>query len=133
MSNKILRLPLFYRLVVLSLSIFCVIISIYLLIFQKEEWPYLIILDVFFALPSMIMFISWSLWKVEIIQDGFIYRNYFGVKHKYNFADLEYIIHPKGAKWYFYKNGKKIICIAYYIENGNMLERAYKKFSQKNK
>ncbi|MGN0824033.1 MAG: DUF6560 family protein [Candidatus Coproplasma sp.] len=133
MNKQILRVPTFYRLVFLFLLIFCIIISIYALIFQIDEWPYLIILDGFFALPSLIFFICWSLWKVEILQDGFIYRNYFGVKRKYNFADLEYKMHSKGAKWYFYKNGKKIICIAYFIENGNTLERAYKKFNQKNK
>ncbi|MGN0804791.1 MAG: DUF6560 family protein [Candidatus Coproplasma sp.] len=133
MNKQVLRFPKIYRLVFLFLLIFCIIISIYLLVFQTDEWPYLFILDGLFALPSLIIFICWSLWKVEILQDGFIYRNYFGIKRKYNFAELEYKMHSKGSKWYFYKNGKKIICIAYFIENGNKLERAYKKFNQKNK
>lgn len=84
MNKKVLHFPKIYRLVFLFLLIFCIIISIYLLVFQTDEWPYLFILDGLFALPSLIIFICWSLWKVEILQDGFIYRNYFGIKCKYN-------------------------------------------------
>lgn len=133
MNKQVLRFPKIYRLVFLFLQIFCMIISIYGLIFQIDEWPYLIILDGGFGLPSLIIFTCCTLWKVEILQDGFIYRNFFGIRRKYNFADLEYKVHSKGLKWYFYKNGKKIICISYYIENGNKLEKAYKKFNQSNK
>lgn len=132
-NKQILRIPFFYRLIFLLLLIFCIAISVCLMIFQFDEWPYLIILDGVFGLPSIIAFICWSLWKVDILPEGFIYRNYFGIKRKYYFADLEYKMHPKGSKWYFYKSGKKIICIPYYIEGGNKLERAYKKFFQKKK
>ena len=132
-NKRILRIPFFYRLVFLLLLIFCIAMSIYGLICQFDEWPYIIILDGGFGLPSIIAFTCWSLWKVEILPEGFIYRNYFGIKRKYNFADLEYKMHTKGSKWYFYKSGKIIICVAYYIEGENKLLRAYKKYVQQKK
>ena len=132
-NKRILQFPFYYRLVMFLVFLFCVFISIFLLIFQFEGWPCLIILYVFFGFPALIIFTCWSLWRVEILPDGFIYRNYFGKKREYKFIDLEYRMHPKGLKWYFYKNGKKIFCMPFYIENEIKLKRAYNKFRQKNK
>lgn len=132
-EGSILKIPLGYRMTGLVCFIFFTLVSVALLIFQFEDWPYVILFLVAFALPTFLMFLLWSLWKVEILKDGFRYRNFIGIKREYKFKDLELIQHPKGLKWYFYKDGKKVFCMAYYIENENKLARAYNKYMQKNK
>ena len=129
--KTVLRFPLFYRMVAAIVSVCFSLFSIAILIFQFEEWPYAILLLCVLGLPYLIMFICWSLWKVEVVKGGFIFRNYFGKRKEYRYEDLEFRQHPKGLKWYFYKNGKKVICLAYYIEDENKLLRAYNKFMQK--
>ena len=79
-NKTTLRIPLFYRIVMLMLFCFISIISLYILIFQLEDWPYILIGMGFFGMPGLIAFILLSLWKIEIKDDGFIYRNYFGKK-----------------------------------------------------
>lgn len=120
-----------YRMVLLADALFFSTLSIIFLIFQFEDWPYSVLFIVVLGIPPLIGFVCWSLWKVEILPEGFIYRNYFGVKHEYKFSDLEFKMHSKGLKWYFYKNGRKILCMPYYVKDENKLERAYKKFIQK--
>ena len=73
----------------------------------------------------------WSLWRVDIQDEGFIYRNFWGRKKAYKYEDLEYEMHPRGLKWFFYKDGKKVFCMAYYIEGGDFLEKKYRKYMQK--
>ena len=51
----------------------------------------------------------------------------------YEYKDLEHRYDGKGLKWYFYKDGKKVFSMPYYIENGNKLERVYKKYQTKNR
>lgn len=132
-NERILRFPLFYRMVMLICCIFSDCMSIGILIFQFEEWPYAILFFLVFSCPCLVAFILWSLWKVEIRKDGFIYRNYFGISKEYSFSGLEIENHSKGLKWWFKKNNKKIICIAYFIENGNALEKACRKYQSKHK
>lgn len=130
-DKRVLRIPRFYRVVPFVLFGFTVIGSACILLFQFDEWPYILILLGFFGLPGLIMFILWSIWRVDIKEDGFIYRNFFGRKIEYKYEDLEYQLHPKGLKWYFYKDNKKVFCMAYYIENGDFLEKMYRKHSSK--
>lgn len=47
--------------------------------------------------------------------------------------ELKFQDDDKGIKWYFYKDGKKVFSMPYYIENGNKLERVYKKYQTKNR
>ncbi|MDE5563398.1 MAG: hypothetical protein K2J01_07650 [Clostridiales bacterium] len=127
-GKRVLKFPRFFRLVPFLLFCFTVICSICILLFQFEEWPYILLLFGVFGLPSLIMFILWSIWRVDIKEDGFIYRNYFGKKNEYKYAELEYQLHPKGLKWYFYKNNKKVLCVAYYVNGGDTLDRLYHKY-----
>ncbi len=126
-KKSVLKFPLLYRIV--PLLVFCVtiILSVYILLFQFEDWPYIIVLIGVVGLPFMITFIMWSLWRIDIKDDGFMYRNFFGRKIEYQYEDLEYQMHPKGLKWYFYKGDKKVLCMAYYIEGGDILEKQYRK------
>lgn len=72
----------------------------------------------------------WTLWKATFDENGFTYRNYVGRKRTYSFAEVKIWEHPRGAKWFFLKDGKKILCISYFVTNGDALEEAYYK-SQK--
>ena len=103
------------------------------LITSFEDWPVAVLMSCAFQLPSLLAFYLWTMWKVEILKDGFIYRNYFGKKRRYYFSELELCEHPKGLKWFFKKNGKKIICLAYYVEGENILKKNYRKFQAKQK
>lgn len=130
-EKYVLRFPRVYRIVPFSLFCFTVICSVCILLFQFEEWPYILILIGFFGMPGLIMFIMWSLWKVDIKEESFVYRNFFGKKYEYCYGDLKYQMHPKGLKWYFYKNNKKVFCMAYYIKNEDLLEKTYRKHISK--
>ena len=122
-----LRIPLFYRAVPIAVCCEMITMGVYFLIFQFEDFlPYIIIAGII-CLPFLIMFITWSLWKVEIQDDGFVYRNFFGREAEYKYTDLEYEDHPKGLKWFFLKNGKKVLCIAFYVANGHVLYKRYRK------
>lgn len=126
-KSKILKFPTSYKIIFLLVFVFCLCLAIFTIIFQREDWPYLIILFGFFGVPALVIYICWSLWKVEIHNSYFIYRNYLGINKKYLYSDLEYKEHQKGLKWYFYKDGKKIFCMPYYIKGENKLYKAYKR------
>ena len=132
-DKNILEFPLFYRIVPLVLFGFSAVGSICILLFRFEEWSFIIIIMGFFGLPSLIMFILWSLWRVDIKDNGFIYRNYFGRKKEYKYEDLEYKMHPKGLIRNFRKDGKKVLRMAYYIENGDRLDTLYHQYIKKHK
>lgn len=95
--------------------------------FLGDSQEDLIVAILFFgvALFGFCGFIAGMLWKVEIQEDGFVYRNYFGIKKTYKFTELEYKENLQKTKQFFYKNGKKIICITYFIENTNALFEKY--------
>ena len=130
-DKNVLTFPRFYRMVSLALFIFSVIGCVCILAFQFDEWRYTIILVCVFGLPGLTMFTMWSLWRVDIIEDGFVYRNYIGITRIYRYEDLEYSRHPKGLVWNFYKDGKRVLRMAYYIENGNRLDELYHKYIRK--
>ena len=132
-KRRFLKFPMYFKIILLTVIIFCACLAIYVLISQLEDWPYLLILFGFFGFPALISFVLISLWRVEIYKDSFIYRNYFGKKKEYKYSDLVYLEHPKGLKWYFLKDGKKVFCMLYYIEDGHRLYKAFKKYKIKNK
>ncbi|MBR2023376.1 MAG: hypothetical protein IJ996_02520, partial [Clostridia bacterium] len=87
----------------------------------------------FLILPGLTMFVCWSLWKVEVRRDSFTYRNFMGITKTYYYADLEWDIAHTGLKWWFFKDGKKVFCMAYFIEDENKLRRIYNKYKQKHR
>lgn len=137
-DKLVLQFPIIYRIgpifsfvVFTSVGVFY-FVSQMVLPSNYEEWPYLILLFLIDCWPG-IMLVCWSLWKVEAGKDGFVYRNYFGIKREYKFSELEYKDTSKGLKWYFLKDGKKVITIAYFIENGDTLYKLYRKYKRKQK
>lgn len=132
-EGYILKMPELYKIVPCIGIIFLVLLSLYILLAQFEDWPLLIVGWFFFGLPSITMLICFSVWKVEVRKEEFVYRNFLGKIKIYEYKDLEHRYDERGLKWYFYKDGKKVFCMPYYIENGNKLERVYKKYQTKNR
>ena len=132
-DGYILKMPELYRIVPCIGLIFLIIMSIYTLLAQFEDCPYLIIVWFFFGIPCIIMLICFSVWKVEVRKEEFVYRNFLGKIKIYEYKDLEHRYDGRGLKWYFYKDRKKVFCMPYYIEDGNKLERVYKKYQTKNR
>ncbi|WP_438847644.1 hypothetical protein [Anaerocaecibacter muris] len=131
-TKRILRILKFYRIIPLLVFSFSLIASICIFVFHFDDWPYVFLWLGFLGIPSLILFITWSLWKVEMKSEGFVFRDFSGRKNEYNYRELEYREHPKGLKWYFYKNDRKVICIPYYIEGGDALKKVYQKTEIKN-
>ena len=132
-EGYILKMPNMYRVVSFLLIVFWLLVTIIILLTQLEDWPYIIAFGIFSGLPGIIMLICFSLWKVEVQKEKFIYRNFIGKTKVYQYMELKFQVDDKGIKWYFYKDGKKVFSMPYYIENGNKLERVYKKYQTKNR
>lgn len=132
-EGYILKMPNMYRVVSSLLIVFWLFVTIIILLTQLEDWPYIIAFGVFSGLPGIIMLICFSLWKVEVQKEKFIYRNFIGKIKVYQYTELEVKYDDKGIKGYFYKDGKKVFSMPYYVENGNKLERVYKKYQTKNR
>lgn len=130
-SKTVLRIPKNYRTIMLGCFLFWFPIDALCLILSIEDWPCAVLMFCAFQLPCLLAFYLWTMWKVEILKDGFIYRNYFGKKRRYYFSELELWEHPKGLKWFFKQNGKKIICLAYYVEGENILKKNYRRYKTK--
>ncbi|MBO5027643.1 MAG: hypothetical protein J6C79_03855 [Clostridia bacterium] len=131
-KTLVLRFPEFYRGVALVVLLLFIAISILLImpvILGKAEVLELMWLVPFgmIILPAAGLFICWSLWKVEAGKDGFRYRNFFGKTRSYKFEELEHDYADSGLKWWFFKDGKKVLCVAYFIENDSKLIRRYRK------
>ncbi|MCH5164447.1 MAG: hypothetical protein J1F36_05465 [Clostridiales bacterium] len=123
-ESNILRLPLLFRIIPFIVAAFLISVYIIIIIQNIEDWPFIIIFAIFF-IPALIAAIMWSLWKVEIRDEDFVYRNWFGKIKVYRYEDLELRCHPKGLKWFFYQGDKKVFTMAYFIENGDKLAAAY--------
>lgn len=80
-----------------------------------------------FVFSSGSLWWCWSRWRVEMYQDYFIYRNYWGIKKKYRYEDLTIDTTKAWSKTIYYLNGKKILAIAYWVEDGYALEKRVKK------
>lgn len=135
-KTLVLRIPEFYRGVALVVLLLFIAISILIIMpvalgkAEVLELMWLVPLWMM-GLPTAGLFICWSLWKVEAGKDGFTYRNFFGKTKSYKFADLEYKMADSCLKWWFLKDGKKVICLAYFIEGENRLSRRYNKYINK--
>lgn len=145
LNQKILKFPLKYRTLMLVSSITFIVIGVLLILIAKWQvvlaflvaesdnyWQVGLVFLVV-ALLVLILFIIFSLWKVEIKEDGFVYRNCFGRKRSYNFVDLEIREQPRRFEWSFYKEGKKIISLESIIKDNEALKEAYYKFLKNNR
>lgn len=130
-KELVLKIPAPYRFVFCLAVVVCFLSSALILAVARDDWPCILIIWFFGGIPFLVLLICYSLWKVEAGKDGFRYRNFWGKKREYKFADLEYKMANSCLKWWFLKDGKKVICLAYYIEGENRLLRRYNKYMSK--
>lgn len=64
----------------------------------------------FFVALDLASVLGVCVWKIDVNGEEIIYRNYFGIKKKYNFKELEVYVNKKD-KIYAYKNKKKVFTI----------------------
>lgn len=123
-KKNIIRIPFAFRLVMLLVTAFG-IGCIFLATNEDRKNIFFWLTIAIVILIPFLLFLTWTLWKIEFTDEGFTYRNFIGIKKSYKFKDLELREHPKGMKWYFYKGGKKVVCVDCYKENENELMQAY--------
>lgn len=123
-KKNIIRIPFAFRLVMLLVTAFG-IGCIFLATNEDRKNVFFWLTIAIVILIPFLLFLTWTLWKIEFTDEGFTYRNFIGIKKSYKFKDLELREHPKGMKWYFYKGGKKVVCVDCYKENENELMQAY--------
>ena len=123
-KKNIVRIPFAFRLVMLLVTAFG-IGCIFLATNEDRKNIFFWLTIAIVILIPFLLFLTWTLWKIEFTDEGFTYRNFIGIKKSYKFKDLELREHPKGMKWYFYKGGKKVVCVDCYKENENELMQAY--------
>lgn len=124
--GTILLQPRLYRLLPLIVMTIPVFLSIWISLFQWEDWPYFTFLFLPICLICAGISISFSMWKIEIQKDKFIYRNYFGITKSFSYEDLEYKFN--GKKYAYMINNKTVFIMPDWIEDGNILKRVYTKY-----
>jgi hypothetical protein len=107
------------------------------LIFTEEKWE-LSLLILVVLIPIILIYFIFSLWQVEIQEEGFVYRNYFGKTKGYRFCDLELKYTDSKFSWgighyTFFKDGKKVFSMPNSIKEGNILKKVYTTYRLKNK
>lgn len=130
--ENIIRQPKTYFIAMLICSLGG-IIMICLMIFLPPEYSVnsfeeriatSLLVSVVFLLPCVLMMVYSLVWKVEIYEDSFMYRNMFGKKRIYNFKGIE--IKEMSASVRFYLNGKRILLISPFQPNWDALHLAIK-------
>ena len=104
--------------------------SVISMITKNEEWRSTLIVSLVIEVPSLLLFICFSLWEVQVQEDRFVYRNFIGQKKSYLFQEIE---ERHVGKWYSKVTQKKICSIPYFVPNNGLLRRRYKKYCLKNK
>ncbi len=67
------------------------------------------------------------MWRIRFDEKGFEYRNYLGIKKRYEFKDLELWEHPNLTRWRFLKSGKRVVSFTYINTNCDELIDEYLK------
>lgn len=67
-----------------------------------------------FVVLVIYMFMGIFIWKLAVCENGnkIIYRDYFGRKHTYFFAELDKVVEKKNGDLIAYQNGKRIFTIS---------------------
>ena len=90
--------------------------------------PYAVLLFVF-CLPYVIFLLFRLIWRIEVKEDSFMFRNVFGKKKEYGYDDIVVKQTRQGAK--IYLNDKRIVNISYFFENWFAFETALSFYKSK--
>ncbi len=103
--------------------IFCFCIILYILIFDMEQFPMIIIAFVL-CVTFFVSYLTFKLWKITVYREHVVYRNSLGKKQTFYFQDMTWAFNEKMTKAIFYCNGKKAFVLCDYIDD-TPLYRAY--------
>lgn len=129
----VLRFPKFYRLVPIICGVGWILLSIFGIfagsddICDSTDLAGVLVVFVFILLLHFSMAYCWNMWEIRIGKDELQYRNMLGIKKRYRYIELTYAYNKTASKCYFYKNGKKVFSIPYFIDGDRTLFNAYKK------
>ncbi len=123
-DGKTLRYPLGYRLApLITLGFFAVVVFLYF-IFGAKNWLYVVAAAVVAAV-GLCVSLCFSLWRVVIKDESFVFRSCLGTSVEYFYKDLQQKNEPSGAKWFFVCDGQKVFTMPFFVRGGNKLLSAY--------
>lgn len=127
-GSGILRYPLPYRLAPLTSLAYFVVVTAAILIFGdiKGDYLYLIAAGVVVAV-SLSFIIFWSIWKVAFDDNSVTYTGFFGKTRRFEYGEIELKKDYGQFGCSFYKAGEKVFDLPGFIQNGDMLVKAYQK------
>ena len=124
-------IPLIYRLTMLVSAIVFLGIGVFCYLFSGDtSYETMVFILVFFPAVSLVILciaLFWTLWRIRFDENGFEYRNYLGIKKRYDFKDLELWEHPNLTRWKFLKSGKMVVSFTYINTNCDELIDEYLK------
>ena len=114
-----------------GIGIFAVLTAVWIwVMIMVEEKLALSIFLLPIILASGILTILGSIWKITYGKETFTYRNYFGKRKTYRYDEVE-VRYVSLNKTEYFKDGKKILTVAYYITNESLLEKLIDKAKSK--
>ena len=130
---KIIRWALWMR-IVMWVGIFFLLLMLLptaIIFSPSDELLPSLILCVILVLPWLIIATCWTLWKIEVHKEYFVYRNYFGRKRTYYYKDITDGVNKQVTKWVLYNNGKKIVSLSIVVTDYTPLKHALYKFQER--
>ena len=136
---KIIRQPKQY----LYIGVFCLVLSIgmcLVALFLPEEaidnYEEGIRIPVFLVTFAFVIACVWMIvfqinWKIEIMEEAFVFQNTFGKRKTYRFSEVE--VKELSRCTRFYRNGKHIVGISFLQDNCDALEKAIYKYRKEEK
>ena len=99
----------------------------------KEDMPRWPLFLIFFAIniPYLLFILVQLNWKIVVNEDEFVFRNIFGKKRVYKYADVS--VKQLSRCTRFYQNEKHIVGISFLQDNWDCLEKAIQAFNRRQK
>ena len=94
---------------------------------KGDSWIFGAVFCAVIGICFLCIALFWTLWRIRFDENGFEYRNYLGIKKRYDFKDLELWEHPNLTRWKFLKSGKRVVSFTYINTNCDELIDEYLK------
>lgn len=104
-------------------------IGCYFLFGQKEFISSIVMF--IFALPYLIFIIFEKKWEIVFYDESFEFRNFFGIKKKYFYKDIDF--KDTGRSLIIYINDKKIVGMSFLLKNVDKFQKKIEISKRKNK
>lgn len=110
--NRILRTIMIVNLLY-AVSMFVISMGTLLEVWQVEKnvsVGVVVFFGIYLIFPTLVSIMVINIWKITVNNTQIVYRNYLGIKHTYDFREIEVRIKENGDIVAMY-NGKKIFTI----------------------